>query len=312
MRRVAFIYSGQGAQRVGMGAALRRRDPELFDRFFGLVEEASGLPIRRLALEGPAAALTRTEVAQPALFALELALTESARRLGLRPALATGHSLGEYVAAVAIGALAADDAARLVAERGRLMAAVQAERPGAMGAVVGLPAARVRQLCMAAAGQVAVANLNAPAQTVVSGDTRAVDALLASAAEAGASRVVRLPVGAAFHSKTMRGPQQRLAALAAELRWRAPDVPLVANWSGELVTEAADVRQALIAQIAAEVRWSDCVRTCLRAGADVLLELGPAPVLAGLVRQVEPTAEVFTAASPERLEAFAAAPQAAA
>jgi [acyl-carrier-protein] S-malonyltransferase len=285
---------------VGMGAAVRRHDPALFDRWFEPAEAAAGLPLRRYALCGPPEALTRTDVAQPALFALGLALTELARERGLRPAFVAGHSLGEYVAAVAAGALGADDGFRLVAERGRLMAAVSG---GAMGALIGLPAERVRELCARAGrGGVVVANLNSPTQVVVSGDEAAVEDVLSAARAGGVRRAVRLPVAAAFHSPAMAGAQARLAAVAERMVWSDPAVPLVVNASGELVRSGARVREALIAQIASEVRWTDCVATLLRAGCTTFLELGPAPVLAGLVRQIQPGVNVVSAHSPDRLE----------
>jgi [acyl-carrier-protein] S-malonyltransferase len=289
----AFVFPGQGSQRVGMGRELVARRPDLFARHFGAAEAATGLPLRRLALDGPLAELTRTEVAQPALFALSLALAEEAIEAGARPAFVAGHSLGEYVAAVVGGALAAEDGVRLVAERGRLMAGIQAERPGAMAAVLGLPVERVRALCPPG-GPVAVANVNAPAQVVVSGAAGAIEAFAQRGAEIG-GRVVRLPVGAAFHSRAMTPVRDRLDALTRTMRWTDARVPLAANASGELVTRGDDVRRALVEQVSAEVRWVACVRALVAAGATAFLELGARPVLGGLIAAIEPGADVCTA-----------------
>jgi [acyl-carrier-protein] S-malonyltransferase len=285
---LAFLYPGQGSQKVGMGAALGEAEPELFARYFGLAEDASGLPLREYSLEGPIETLTRTDVAQPALFALSLAVSEAARTRGLRPELVAGHSLGEYTAAVAAGAIPLEDGMRLVALRGRLMNEAQDERPGGMAAVLGLEADQVEELCAQAseAGVVVPANLNAPTQVVVSGEVAAVDRLVELAEAAGAGKVVRLQVGAAFHSALMEPVRDRMADAMDSVAWSEPDVPLVSNASGTIVRTAAEVREALVEQIASPVRWVDCVLALDGAGVETYLELGPGRVLTGLVRQI--------------------------
>lgn len=306
MGKIAFLYPGQGSQRVGMGAEIRQAHPELFERHLGAADAASGLPISRYCLEGPQERLTETQVAQPALFAVSLALTDHARQAGLRPDFVAGHSLGEYTAAVASGALSMADGTRLVCLRGRLMADIQSKRPGTMAAVIGLPADRLRALCAAASGDgvVTLANVNTPVQLVVSGEAAAVERVVELARGAGADRVVRLQVGAAFHSPLMEPVQQQLATTMAEVRWQDPEVPLAANASGSLLREAGAIHRALIAQITGTVQWVACVQTLVAAGCTTFLEIGPGRVLSGLVHQIAPEAATAAADAPKKIDAF--------
>ena len=307
MAKTAFLFPGQGSQKVGMGAELLEARPEVFERFVDRAGEVAELPLRRLCLEGPIEELTRTDAAQPALFAVSLAVAELAREAGLKPDYVAGHSLGEYTAAVASGALAAEDGMRLVAERGRRMNAIQDERPGALAAVLGMESDQLEQLCgeASADGAVALANLNSPSQIVVSGEEAGVVKLMELAEAAGAKRVVRLQVGAAFHSVLMEPVQAAMAQAMETVSWSDPDTPMASNASGQLVTSADGVREALIAQIASPVRWVDCVETLVAQGTNRFVELGPGRVLSGLVRQIAPDAERANAETPEQLGALA-------
>jgi [acyl-carrier-protein] S-malonyltransferase len=308
MSGLAVLLPGQGAQRPGMGAGLHETDADAFGAHLGRAAAASGLPLERLCAEGPAAALERTEVAQPALFAVSLTLADVARDVGLRPQALAGHSLGEYTAAVAAGALAPEDGAALVAERGRLMARAQLDRPGTMAAILGPSPEAVETLCGKAAGSgtLAVANFNAPRQSVVSGDEAAVERLLALVDGLKVGRGVRLPVGAAFHSALMRPVQSELRRLVVALPWRDPEVPLASNATGTLVDRAPGVQEALVAQVVAPVRWVACVQALMDAGCRHFLELGPGRVLTGLVKQIAPDADVVAADSRAAIETYAA------
>jgi [acyl-carrier-protein] S-malonyltransferase len=308
MGKLAFLFPGQGSQKVGMGKDLEASRPDLYERYLSRADEVSGLPIRQYSLEGPMETLTETNVAQPALFALSLAVADAAADAGISPDFVAGHSLGEYTAAVASGALGFDDGMRLVALRGKLMAEAQSERPGTMAAIIGLPIEQLSGVCEEAseAGIVAPANLNTPSQIVVSGEVDGVERAMALAQDAGADKVVRLQVGAAFHSELMEPAQAKMAEAMQDVSWNDPEVPLASNAAGRLVTTAEEVQEALIAQIASPVRWVECVQALDAAGCTTYLELGSGRVLGGLVKQIlGMESDTMSVDSPAKLEAFA-------
>jgi len=287
--RAALLCPGQGAQKVGMGRDLAEAFPEARD-IFAAVDEALGVTLSRIMWDGPAEELTLTHNAQPAILAHTLAAFAVVRG-ALQPVVGAGHSLGEYSAYAAAGALEVADAARLVRRRGELMFEAGRSRPGTMAAVIGMPTAEVSACCVRAGGAdgvVVAANLNAPDQTVISGDPVAVERAGALLREAGAKRVLPLNVSGAFHSPLMAPAEQGLLAELAAVAFVDPAFPVVANATAEPVRDAAAARRCLGEQLTAPVRWVESMeRAVAEAGAHVtFVEVGPGTVLSGLLRRI--------------------------
>ncbi len=302
---------GQGAQKVGMGRDLAERFPAARDTF-AAIDEALGVPLSRLMWEGPESELTLTHNAQPAILAHSVAVwavVGDTVRGGLRAA--AGHSLGEYSAYVAAGSLDPATAARLVRRRGELMHEAGTRRPGAMAAVLGLATAEVELACQAAstAAEVAVAaNLNAPDQTVLSGDPAAVERAGEACKARGAKRVIGLKVSGAFHSPLMEPAVAGLAAELDRVSFADPRVPVVANATAEAVQGAGRARELLAAQLTAPVRWVSCMeRAAALVPGATFLELGPGSVLAGLLKRIVPAAASRTLGTADDVEKFLSA-----
>jgi len=307
MGKIGFLYPGQGSQKVGMGKELLQCEPGLFERYLVWSDHVTGEPISRLCLEGPLEELNHTQVAQPALFAYSLALTEYAYRLGLFPDMVAGHSLGEYTAAVAAGAISFQEGLALVSRRGRLMKQIQDEKPGAMAAVLGLMRETLTSLCHEVSRHhlVQVTNWNAPGQLVVSGTECGVQKLIEAVQSRSEGKAIRLPVKGAFHSLLMAPVQDVLGELIHTLHWHDSATPLVANVSGVPLTRGADIRQELIEQITHPVQWVLCVERLVAEGCETLIELGSGQVLTRLVRLIAPQVTALAIDTPTKLEAFA-------
>jgi [acyl-carrier-protein] S-malonyltransferase len=283
---LAVVFPGQGAQQVGMSADFAERFPEACE-VFEAVDDAFEGPLSRWIREGPRDRLARTEVTQPAVLAASVAayrVLES--RLPARPTLLAGHSLGEYTALVAAGALELHDAVRLVRLRGALMQEAVPEGKGAMVAVLGLATERVEEICAEVEGAYP-ANFNAPGQTVVSGDREGVEAAAERLLEAGARRVIPLEVSAPFHCPLMAPARDKLAPALAAAPLRDLEIPVVSNVTALPYRTAEEARRLLGEQVCAPVRWVDTVRTLVRSGVTIQLEVGPGHVLTGLAGRTE-------------------------
>ena len=304
---IALIFPGQGSQAVGMGSDVYETSAAaraVFDQADALLEFA----LSRLCFAGPADLLTATENAQPALLTVSVALLAALGYVNeetvigsgylpltsVIPSHVAGHSLGEYTALVAGGALDFSTALRLVRQRGELMAAAS---EGSMAAIIGLDADALDRICRAVSaehGPVVIANYNAPGQLVISGASASVEQACELAKEHGAKRVLPLKVSAAFHSPLMQATAEQLTPAIAAATVRNPFVPVISNVSAKALTDADAIRNELVAQITAPVHWIRSIEQMVAAGVDTFVEVGAGSVLTGLVKRIAPAATLFT------------------
>lgn len=285
--KLGFLFPGQGAQQVGMVEDVAASAALVGERY-DQASEALGFDLARIIRAGPAGELNKTEITQPALLTVSVALLDVWRSLGgSAPAMLAGHSLGEYSALTAAGALDFTAAVRLVHERGKLMQQAVPAGEGAMAAVLGLDDDQVAACCAAADGVVTPANYNSPGQIVIAGAAGAVAAAVAACKEAGARRAVTLDVSVPSHCALMAPAGDRLAALLDEVRLQTPHVPVVQNFTAAAAPDVSAIRANLLRQLVSPVRWSASVTTMAGAGMDAFIECGPGNVLAGLARRID-------------------------
>lgn len=287
MSKIAVVFPGQGSQKVGMGRAWAETSAparEMFERADALL----GFSLSGLCFDGPEAELSRTENTQPAIFTVSVIAWRLLEAAGILPVAMAGHSLGEYSALVAAGALSFDDGLRTVRRRGELMAAVGDRVAGGMAAILNLSPEIVAEICREAseAGRVEVANYNSPEQTVISGELTGVERAMALAKERGAKRAVKLNVSAPFHSSLMAPLAEEMSDVLAALPVRSPKIPVIANVTADYVRTPDEVRDALIRQVAGSVRWTETVRRLADDGVTATIEAGPGRVLTGLTPRI--------------------------
>ncbi|HHV63554.1 MAG TPA: ACP S-malonyltransferase [Peptococcaceae bacterium] len=302
MKKIAYLFAGQGSQYVGMGKDLYDHSPSARE-IFALADGELGYSLSSLCFEGPQEELDKTENTQPAILAVSIAAYQALSAEGIVPAVVAGLSLGEYSALVCSGVLDFAEAVKLVQKRGRFMQEAVPQGVGGMAAILGLETAKVEKACQGAqgVGVVQVANYNCPGQVVISGETQALELAAAKAKELGAKRVIPLPVSGPFHTELLKPAAARLAQELATLELEEPRIPVIANVTADYFKDAAEIRDLLPKQVMSPVKWEMTIRKMLAAGVDTFIEIGPGNALRGFVKKIERQANLLNVEDTESL-----------
>lgn len=290
MNKLAFVFPGQGAQKVGMGKDFYD-NYDVAKKMFKEADEALGYSIMKMCFEGPEEDLKLTANTQPAILTISCIANEILKENGIQPEITGGHSLGEYSALVAAGVLNFQDAVALVHKRGSYMQEAVPVGEGGMAAIIGVDRDKIVEVCqqVSAESPVQAVNFNCPGQIVIAGATKGVELAVEELKAAGAKKAVILPVSAPFHSTLMKPAAEKLAVELDKVTISDAKIPVVANVSAEILTKAEDIKASLVAQAASPVLWEDCVARMKEFGADVLLEAGPGKTLCGFNRRIDKT-----------------------
>ena len=290
MSKLAFVFPGQGAQKVGMGKDFYD-NYDVAKKMFKEADEALGYSIMKMCFEGPEEDLKLTANTQPAILTISCIANEILKENGIQPEITGGHSLGEYSALVAAGVLNFQNAVALVHKRGSYMQEAVPVGEGGMAAIIGVDRDKIVEVCqqVSAESPVQAVNFNCPGQIVIAGATKGVELAVEELKAAGAKKAVILPVSAPFHSTLMKPAAEKLAVELDKVTISDAKIPVVANVSAEILTKAEDIKASLVAQAASPVLWEDCVARMKEFGADVLLEAGPGKTLCGFNRRIDKT-----------------------
>ncbi|KRG13507.1 malonyl CoA-ACP transacylase [Virgibacillus soli] len=288
MGKIAFVFPGQGSQTVGMGASVREKEQSAKE-IFDLADKRLGRDLTSIILNGPQEELTKTANAQPALLTTSIALLQGLSEAGIQPDYTAGHSLGEYTALVASGAISFSDAVYAVAKRGELMEEAVPNGEGTMAAVLGMDRTLLSDICQQVADNgkpVQLANMNCPGQIVISGSVAGVTEAGEIAKKGGAKRVLPLQVSGPFHSVLMKPAAESFTAVLDEIHIREAHIPLIANVTAKPISDRLEIQKLLLEQLYSPVLWEDSVRQMIELGVDTFVEIGPGKVLTGLIRKI--------------------------
>ncbi len=303
MGKIAFVFPGQGAQKVGMAKDVYDANPAA-TQYFDKADEVLGFNISKLAFEGPEDELKQTANTQPALLTASVTLLEALKAHDIQPDYVAGHSLGEYSALVAAGVLSFEDAVAIVRARGQFMEQAVPAGQGAMAAVLGAERTALSELCAAVTADghaVELANVNCPGQIVISGTREGVEAAGARVKEIGGKRAIPLEVSGPFHSSMMKPAAQLLEERLQGVNFEDAFVPVVANVTAQAVTSGDEVRKLLVEQVYSPVLWEDSVRYLIEQGVDTFIEIGPGNVLTGLIKKTDKDVRLFNISSLDSL-----------
>jgi [acyl-carrier-protein] S-malonyltransferase len=299
--QLAFIFPGQGSQKIGMLAAMAAQHAVVQDTF-AEASEALGYDMWQLIQQGEQQEINLTEKTQPILLTSSVALWRAwLQEGGIKPALMAGHSLGEFSALVCSGAIQFADAVKLVQMRGQFMQTAVPVGEGAMAAIIGLDDEVINQVCNATEGVVEAVNYNSPGQVVIAGTVAAVDAAIEALKSEGAKKAMPLPVSAPFHTSLMQPAGDKLEEVIAGLAFAAPEIPVVHNVHAETLAEPEAIKQILVKQIHSPVRWVDCVKYMVAQGVTQAVECGPGKVLTGLTRRIDKRVSGYAIEEPDAL-----------
>ncbi|MEH7110891.1 ACP S-malonyltransferase [Neobacillus niacini] len=301
MGKIAFVFPGQGSQTVGMGKQLAEQYPEVMD-YFNKADETISADLSRLIFEGPQEELTQTVNTQPALLTTSIAILEWFRKSAIKPDFVAGHSLGEYTALVAAGALSFEDGVFAVRKRGEFMECAVPNGEGAMAAILGLdrgPLSEVTAAISESGFPVSLANLNCPGQIVISGSRKGVELASEKAKASGAKRAIPLEVSGPFHSSLMKPAAGQLREVLNGLDMRDAEIPVIANVSAKPMTTADEIKENLIEQLYSPVLWEDSVMKMIDLGVDTFIEIGPGKVLSGLIKKINRSIKTYSISDEE-------------